>query len=74
MLTTTIGLLLGLAIGAGCRWFDIPAPSPPKIVGALLVVFMTLGYLATDYVMPKAKPPVPLTTSTSISSTGVAHD
>src|SRR5271170_4387300 len=45
MITTAIGLLLGLAIGVGCRWFDIPAPSPPKIVGALLVVSMTLGYL-----------------------------
>lgn len=43
-----IGLLLGLAIGAGCRWFDIPAPAPPRIVGALLVVAMTLGFIATD--------------------------
>jgi len=74
MITTAIGLLLGLAIGAGCRWFDIPAPSPPKIVGALLVLFMTLGYLATDYLMPKAKPPAPVTMSAPISSTGVAHD
>lgn len=74
MLTTIIGLLLGLAIGAGCRWFDIPAPSPPKIVGALLVVFMTLGYLTTDYIMPKANPPAPAAATVSLPSSGVAHD
>ena len=43
-----VGILLGLLIGAGCRWFDIPVPSPPKLVGALLVVAMTVGYMATD--------------------------
>ena len=74
MITTAIGLLLGLTIGVGCRWFDIPAPSPPKIVGALLVLFMTLGYLATDYVMPKTKPSAPLTTIAPVSSAGIAHD
>jgi XapX domain-containing protein len=42
------GLVLGFLIGVGCRFFDIPVPSPPKLVGALLVVAMTLGYLATD--------------------------
>lgn len=43
-----IGLFLGLIIGAGCRWLDIPVPSPPKLVGALLVVAMTLGYMGAD--------------------------
>lgn len=46
-----MGLILGIAIGAACRWFDIPVPSPPKLVGALLVVAMTVGYLATDKVI-----------------------
>jgi XapX domain-containing protein len=43
-----IGLTLGLAIGAACRWFDIPVPAPPRIVGALLVVAMTLGFIGAD--------------------------
>jgi XapX domain-containing protein len=47
----TIGLLLGLGIGAACRWFDIPVPEPPRIVGALLVVTMTLGFVGTDYLL-----------------------
>jgi XapX domain-containing protein len=51
-----IGLVLGLAIGAACRWFDIPVPAPPRITGALLVVAMTLGFLATDAVLASEKP------------------
>lgn len=43
-----IGLLLGLLIGAGCRAFAIPSPAPPAIVGALLVVAMTGGYVLAD--------------------------
>jgi XapX domain-containing protein len=43
-----IGLLLGLAIGAVCRWIDIPSPAPPVLAGAMLVVAMTLGYVTTD--------------------------
>lgn len=46
-----IGLLIGFAIGAGCRWWDIPAPAPPRFVGALLVVAMTTGYLLTDWLL-----------------------
>jgi XapX domain-containing protein len=48
MVKIALGLFLGLAIGAGCRWFDIPVPSPPRLIGALLVVAMTVGYIATD--------------------------
>lgn len=43
-----LGLLLGLAIGALCRLLGIPSPAPPVLAGALLVVAMTLGYIATD--------------------------
>jgi XapX domain-containing protein len=48
MLKTVISLLLGLSIGVFCRWFDVPVPSPPKLIGALLVVAMTVGYITTD--------------------------
>jgi XapX domain-containing protein len=46
-----VGLLVGFFIGAGCRYFDIPVPSPPVLPGALLVVAMTLGYTTTDGLM-----------------------
>lgn len=48
MLKTVIGLALAFGVGAACRWFDLPAPAPPKILGALLVATMTLGYLSVD--------------------------
>jgi XapX domain-containing protein len=43
-----VGLIMGFLIGAGCRWFDIPVPSPPTLLGACLVVSMTAGYLIVD--------------------------
>jgi XapX domain-containing protein len=61
MLTVLLGLALGFTIGAGCRWFEIPSPSPPRITGALLVLAMTFGYLAADCVSSK-KPAIASTT------------
>ncbi len=48
MIKIVIGLVLGFLIGAGCRRFDVPVPAPPRLVGALLVVAMTLGFLVVD--------------------------
>lgn len=48
MMAAILGLLLGFGIGFGCRWFDLPLPAPPKLVGALLVVAMTLGFVGLD--------------------------
>lgn len=44
------GVVVGLLIGAVCRWFDLPSPTPPTPVGALLVVAMTLGYVVAGHV------------------------
>ena len=43
-----IGLILAFAIGLACRAFGIPSPAPPLILGALLVMAMTVGYIAVD--------------------------
>lgn len=51
MTKSLLGIILGLLIGAGCRWLDVPVPSPPKLLGALLVVAMTVGYMAADRVL-----------------------
>ncbi|SMF03727.1 XapX domain-containing protein [Tistlia consotensis] len=56
MTQALLGLLLGLAIGAACRWLDLPLPAPPRLVGALLVVTMTLGFMAADLALG---PPAP---------------
>jgi XapX domain-containing protein len=51
MTRIAIGFVLSFLIGAGCRYFDIPAASPPVIPGALIVLAMTLGYSSMDRVV-----------------------
>jgi XapX domain-containing protein len=55
MITASIGLVVGLIIGAGCRFFDIPSPAPPRLIGALLLVAMTLGFIAAVHLLPAAQ-------------------
>src|SRR5208282_6758524 len=45
---SAIGILVAFAMGFACRAFGIPSPAPPLILGALLVMAMTLGYTAVD--------------------------
>ncbi|MGH8110416.1 MAG: DUF1427 family protein [Rhodanobacteraceae bacterium] len=47
------GLLLAFSVGFACRAFVIPSPAPPLIMGALLVMAMTVGYLLVDRVMAR---------------------
>jgi XapX domain-containing protein len=63
MIEILAGLIFAFAVGAICRWFDIPSPAPPKIVGALLVVAMTVGFLATDFFLTAPTPPASLSGS-----------
>ncbi len=51
MIKPIIGLALAFAFGFVCRVFNIPSPAPPVILGALLVMAMTVGYLAVDRLM-----------------------
>ncbi len=51
-----LSLAIGVAIGAGCRYFDIPVPSPPSIVGVALILSITVGYLATDRLLTRPAP------------------
>lgn len=48
MTRNLIGIFLAFAIGAGCRVFDVPVPSPHKLMGALLVLSITVGWIAAD--------------------------
>jgi len=49
-MTEIFGLIMGLGIGAICRYFDLPLPAPPNITGSLLVLAMTLGFLTGNYI------------------------
>jgi XapX domain-containing protein len=48
-----IGVVVSFIVGVGCRYFDIPVPSPPVIPGALLVLTMTIGYSSTNFVLSR---------------------
>ena len=55
-----IGLLLAVCVGIGCRWFGIPLPGPPAIMGAAMAVAMATGYTVTDHFITRksnAAPP-----------------
>jgi XapX domain-containing protein len=53
---SAIGLVLAFALGFACRAFSIHSPAPPLILGALLVMTMTIGYIAVDrYAMSPAQ-------------------
>jgi len=43
-----LSFLLSLAIGAATRLTAVPLPAPPALVGALLVLAITLGHLIAD--------------------------
>jgi XapX domain-containing protein len=43
-----IGNALAFALGFACRAFGIPSSAPPLILGASLVMTMTIGYIAVD--------------------------
>lgn len=43
-----LGLMLALSIGALSRLVGIPVPAPSALLGALLVLAMTAGYIVTD--------------------------
>ena len=52
-----IGILVSFVVGVGCRYFNIPVPSPPVIPGAVLVLAMTIGYSTTNRVLNRAGKP-----------------
>ncbi len=48
MIKITIAVMIGFMVGALCRWFDLPVPAPPQLLGVLLIASITLGYILTD--------------------------
>jgi XapX domain-containing protein len=60
------GLIVAILVGVGCRWFGIPLPGPPAIMGAAMAVAMACGYTATDYLITQ-KRAVPQTVAVTTS-------
>ena len=60
MMKLLAGFLIAFGIGAFCRLAKIPSPAPQAIVGALLVVAMSTGYVAADRLMARRNGATPL--------------
>ena len=50
-----IGIAVALLVGAGCRYFNLPVPAPPSLLGVLLIAAISLGYILTDRILPKSE-------------------
>ncbi|HLU26210.1 MAG TPA: DUF1427 family protein [Longimicrobiales bacterium] len=48
-----VGVLVALAVGALVRLLKLPIPAPPTIYGALMVLGITVGYLAVDWLLSR---------------------
>ena len=55
MIAAIIRLLLGFVVGAGCRRSDIPSPAPSRLIGACLLLAMTVGFVTVDHLLPPGK-------------------
>jgi XapX domain-containing protein len=58
-----IGIALGIVIGIACRPLDIPLTAPSKLVGALLVLAMTPGYVGDASVLPSIQTALSMVTT-----------
>lgn len=65
MIKILVSILLAFSIGAGCRYFDIPVPAPPKLLGGLLIIAITVGYMTADRFLGKPAGDAPAATAQS---------
>jgi XapX domain-containing protein len=53
-----LGFVLAFAIGALCRVARIPSPAPNALLGSLLVVAMSTGYMVVEQALARQPHPV----------------
>jgi XapX domain-containing protein len=46
-----LGILVDLGLGVFCRWLGILLPSPPKVIGVVMVLAVTLGFVVADWAL-----------------------
>jgi XapX domain-containing protein len=54
MLPGLAGIGIGVAIGAFCRLTNIPVPAPQHIIGAVILIAMTLGFIIASRIVGAA--------------------
>ena len=63
-----MGFALAFAIGAVCRLVRIPSPAPNALIGSLLVVAMSVGYIAAERALARPHRSLPGTAGAVQSS------
>ena len=48
-----VGIIVALGIGALVRLMKLPVPAPPTVYGALMVLGLTVGYLAMNWFLTR---------------------
>ncbi len=48
-----ISVIIAFVLGAVCNLWGLPVPAPPMLLGALMIITMTLSYMATDRYLSK---------------------
>jgi XapX domain-containing protein len=56
-----LGFVLAFAIGAVCCLARIPSPAPNALLGSLLVVAMSSGYMAAELALARQSHSLPKT-------------
>lgn len=62
-----IAFIVAFGIGAASRWTGVPSLAPQAIVGALLIVAMSTGYVSADRLLKRN--PSPSVTAVSTGAT-----
>ena len=52
-----IAFIVAFVIGAASRWTGVPSLAPQAIIGALLIVAMSTGYVAVDHLLKRTSAP-----------------
>jgi XapX domain-containing protein len=52
-----IAFIVAFGIGAASRWTGVPSLAPQAIVGALLIVAMSTGYVSADRLLKRNPSP-----------------
>jgi XapX domain-containing protein len=64
-----IAFIVAFGIGAASRWTGVPSLAPQAIVGALLIVAMSTGYVSADRLLKRhPSPSVTVSVSTDVGA------
>jgi XapX domain-containing protein len=69
-----IAFVVAFGIGAGSRWTGVPSLAPQAIVGALLIVAMSTGYVSADRLLKRtSSPAITVAVSTGARNEQASH-